>query len=128
MSLAEFRGPDWKPSTEGGISRPKPRKNQRTRAGAGTKAAIRGAKCRECRLCGYTRDVEPHHIIPRGRQGRWEFDNIVGLCNTHHRLVTENDAPTLRALAAALTDGEYAYVIDELGEGALERLFGVGER
>lgn len=118
--------PDWRPSTEGGIGRAKPLKNRRTRSGKGTLNAIRAAKCMNgCRLCPTAVGIEPHHLIPRARGGLWHFDNICGLCHDCHEKVTRNDPEKLAALAAALTDSEYAYVHDELGEGALERLFHV---
>lgn len=114
----------------GGIGRPKPLRNKRTRGGRATVAAIHAAKCKTCRLCGTIVFVTAHHLIPRGQGGRWHFDNIVGLCGSGttgcHGLVTGNDPAALAQLAAALTDSEYAYLIEEHGEGALERLFLVG--
>jgi hypothetical protein len=53
-------------------------------------------------------------------------DNIVPLGPTCHRKVTERHEIKLRKLAESLTDAEYAYVIAKLGEGGMERLFGVG--
>ena len=48
------------------------------------------------------------------------------LCSHHHADVTEyRHTRTLQRLAESLSDAEYAYVIGKLGEGALERLFGL---
>jgi 5-methylcytosine-specific restriction endonuclease McrA len=75
------------------------------------------------RLCCNT--LELHHIIPRSQGGDDVADNLLPLCSWHHGMVTLRDEGYLQNLAAALTDAEYAYVIGKLGEGALERLFGV---
>lgn len=120
--------PDPKPVTEGGIGRKKARRNQKTRGHVGTIAEIRAEKLSSgCRLCGALEPLEAHHLIPRGRQGRWVKDNIIGLCQACHALVTANDRPTLHRLAETLQqDGrEYDYLIGELGENAMERLFHV---
>lgn len=119
--------PDPRPQTEGGISRPKPLRNRRTRAGRGTIDAIRAAKANHCRMLNEFCDgpIEAHHLIPRARGGRWTFDNILGLCRLHHQAVTENKDGAREALAEQLWDSEYAFVIEALGEGAMSRLFGV---
>ena len=91
-------------------------------------AAIRSAKLRPCRLCGrssgYTLTL--HHLVPRDRHGDDVADNLVALCMDCHRYVEGGERDTLAALAASLTDAEYAYVVGKLGEGGMERLFGVG--
>lgn len=128
MSLSEFRGPDPRPVSEGGIGRKKARRNQRTRGHVGTIAAIRAEKCAgPCRLCGALEPLEAHHLIPRARLGKWVRENICGLCQDCHRLITDNDPDAKRRLAEVLQqDGdEYPYLVDELGEHALEILFGV---
>lgn len=93
--------------------------------------AIIEAKQGPCRVCakwgttsGYP--IEYHHIIPRSLGGDDVVDNVIPLCSVDHRLVTENKADRLRIVAESLTDAEYTYVIGKLGEGAMERLFGVG--
>jgi hypothetical protein len=72
--------------------------------------------------------VQYHHLIPRAQGGDDTADNIVPLSPEGHALVTLREPGALRRLAESLTDAEYAYVIDKLGEGALERLFGVMRR
>lgn len=94
--------------------------------------AIHAAKGRTCRLasdlCG--QGVQYHHIVERDAPhfGDDVADNIVPLCAWHHELVTYRMPNSLAALAASLTDVEYAYVVGKLGEGGMERLFGVGAR
>ena len=34
--------------------------------------------------------LEVHHIVPRGRGGRNDLDNLVSLCPGHHRWVETN--------------------------------------
>jgi hypothetical protein len=65
-------------------------------------------------------------LVSRSALGDDVADNIVPLCRVHHELITDHAAPARERLARSLTDAEYAYVIGKLGEGALERLFGVG--
>lgn len=69
--------------------------------------------------------VQYHHLVPRDQHGDDTADNIVPLCQRHHGFVTLRDYNTAHALAALLTDAEYAYVVGKLGEGGMERLFGV---
>lgn len=98
-------------------------------------AAIVTAKQGPCRVCldpaangrMYGR-IEFHHLVSRAQLGDDVPDNIVPLCPDCHLSVTSNNPVPLAALAASLTDGEYAYVIGKLGEAALERLYGVGVR
>ncbi len=87
---------------------------------------IRGAKFGPCRarsLDGCAGRIELHHIVPRAQGGDDVSANIAPLCTEHHRTVTSTEVG--RVLAESLTDAEYAYAIGKLGEGALERLFGV---
>jgi hypothetical protein len=96
--------------------------------------AIIAAKNGPCRVCEGrtgTRRFPPfgaefHHLVSRAQLGDDTEDNIVPLCSLCHAEVTGRFAPSLQALAANLSDAEYAYCIGKLGEGALERLFGVG--
>jgi hypothetical protein len=95
--------------------------------------AIIAAKTGPCRLCvtpssnghGF-RPVTFHHLVPRGLGGDDVEDNIVPLCVFDHMFVTAREPDTLAALAASLTDSEYAYVVGKLGESGPARLFGVG--
>lgn len=100
-------------------------------------AAIRAEKldAQPCRICDVVWGdrtelrfgrIELHHLVPRSRGGDDVAANLVALCWWHHDRVTRNVPSALRLLEAELTDQERAYVIGKLGEGALERLFGVG--
>jgi hypothetical protein len=55
--------------------------------------------------------------------------NLVALCGSGttgcHGLVEARDVLALAMLASRLRDEEYAHVVGQLGESALERLFGV---
>jgi 5-methylcytosine-specific restriction endonuclease McrA len=96
-------------------------------------AAIRAEKLAECRICAVygsqhfvqTAPLELHHLVSRAQGGDDVADNLVCLCWDHHVLVTSRLVDTLALLAANLTDAEYAYIIGKLGEGGIERLFGV---
>lgn len=112
--------PDWKAA--GGTRQPKKRGRARTTAADWRKLhAIKGDGCR---LCGQ-KPYELHHLISKARGGPDEAWNLCPLCPDHHRLVTDEDAPTLAELAAALHDDEYAGVVELLGQNGLERLFKV---
>jgi hypothetical protein len=110
--------PDFKQATG---AKPK----RRRRATPAEWRQLHAAKGGPCRVCGWPGRYELHHLIARARGGADTFDNLVPLCRDCHRLVTDENSIVKRALAAALTDGEYAYLIGKLGENALERLFGV---
>jgi hypothetical protein len=97
--------------------------------------AIQAAKLGPCRVCcdpgsngSQWGKIHMHHLIPRGAPyfGEDVADNIAPLCFDCHPRVTRREPEALRLLAASLTDAEYAYLIGKLGEGALERLYGVG--
>lgn len=89
---------------------------------------LREAKLDECRLCG---GVEPferlelHHLVPRSLGGDDVEDCLVPLCHPCHDCVTRRVPADLADLAESLSDAEYAYCIEKLGEGAMGRLFGV---
>lgn len=124
--------PDPKPATEGGIGRPKPKHGKRWRKVASRTewAAIVAAKYGPCRVCtrSYVR-VSYHHLVPRSLGGDDVAENIVPLCGdgvTGCHGEIESRLPVAgKLLAANLTDGEYAYCVAKLGEGAMQRLFGV---
>jgi len=91
---------------------------------------IIAAKGSTCRLANSACEggIEYHHLVRRGAPyfGDDLADNIVPLCELHHRNVTQGRPRSNRErLAASLSDAEYAYVIGKLGEGGMERLFGV---
>jgi 5-methylcytosine-specific restriction endonuclease McrA len=93
--------------------------------------AIIAAKGAHCRICQYLErpsgyGVEYHHLVSRKQGGDDVGDNIVPLCMAAHYQVTRREPWHLEQLARSLTDAEYAYVIGKLGEGGMERLFGVG--
>lgn len=93
-------------------------------------AAIRAEKLTGCRLAatecvGRARFAELHHLVPRSQGGDDVADNLVALCQSCHGRVFSRNAVPLAALAASLTDSEYAYVVGKLGEDAMSRLFGV---
>lgn len=96
-------------------------------------AVIAAAKLGPCRVCcdpcrnGKIYGLAQfHHLVPRSQMGDDVPDNIVPLCLFCHGDVTRRVSSSLRKLAESLTDAEYAYCIGKLGEGAIERLFGVG--
>ena len=94
--------------------------------------AIIAAKQGPCRVCcdpcsngaAFTL-VHMHHLVPRARGGDDVADNIVPLCSACHEQVTRGNPVDLEAVASSLTDAEYAYIVGKLGEGGIERLFGV---
>lgn len=106
-----------------------PKRPARIKADALGWLAIRTKKLGTCRAHAgreCTGRVELHHIVPRSWGGDDLPENILPLCQRHHLYVTERrDQAILDRVAESLTDDEYAYCIDKLGEGALERLFGV---
>lgn len=105
-----------------------PKRPARVKAGREEWVRLRRAKLGTCRLRGVGNcegRSQLHHLISRGRGGGDVASNLCPLCERHHRLVTLENGPTLAQLASRLTDDEYAHIITELGEGALERLFGV---
>src|SRR5439155_25945830 len=92
--------------------------------------AAKQAPCRVCRDADSNGSVHSsiqfHHLVPRSQGGDDVADNIVPLCQDCHGLATLRNPLVLEVLASKLTDGESAYVIGKIGEGALERLFGAG--
>lgn len=94
--------------------------------------AIMAAKIGPCRVCntpGHNGRLHGrivlHHLVTRAALGDDVADNIVPLCGVCHLEVSSARGDARAKLAASLTDGEYAYIVGKLGEGALERLFGV---
>lgn len=96
--------------------------------------AAKGSKCRlddewqadgSVTLFGRPVRIEYHHLVSRARGGDDVEDNIVPLCRDCHEAITRRKSMQMQMLARSLTDAEYAYVVGKLGEGAMERLFGV---
>lgn len=110
------------------------RRYRRKVASAKTWARITDAKIGPCRVCLdpasngrlYGR-IEFHHVVPRDAPwfGDDLEDNIVPLCRTCHEAVTKRSPRDCADLCAALTDAEYAYMIERVGEGAAERIYGI---
>jgi 5-methylcytosine-specific restriction endonuclease McrA len=92
--------------------------------------AAKGGPCRVCRDPASNGNLHSHvhfhHLVPRAQGGDDTADNIVPLCQDCHGLATLRNPLVLEVLARSLTDGEYAYIVGKLGEGGMERLFGVG--
>ncbi len=88
-------------------------------------AKCEGVPCRVCRIELQTFPLESHHLIPRDRHGDDLADNIVGLCAKCHGGVELREPAHCRLMLTRLSDAEYAYAVAKLGEGGLERLYGV---
>jgi 5-methylcytosine-specific restriction endonuclease McrA len=113
------------------------RRYRRKVASAKQWQAIQAAKLGPCRVCvapsrnggGFqSHRIQLHHIVPRDLGGDDVPENIAPVCGDCHGKITRRETTALHALAASLTDAEYAYCIDKLGEDALTRLFGVMSR
>ena len=94
--------------------------------------AIIAAKQGPCRVCGdpcsngrVFGTIQFHHLVSRAHGGDDVADNIVPLCPRCHEVVTRGWDTARELLAASLSDAEYAYVVAKLGEGGMERIFGV---
>lgn len=95
-------------------------------------AVIAAAKLGPCRVCchpGHNGSrfgkIQLHHLVCRSQLGDDVEENIVPLCLECHEYVTNRSPLELRELRESLTDEEVAYCIGKLGEGAIERLFGL---
>ena len=96
-------------------------------------ARIVAEKVGPCRVCcdpcsngSQWGKVQFHHLVSRAQGGDDVADNIVPVCAPCHEQLTRRNPVDLEAVAASLTDSEYAYVISKLGESGPARLFGVG--
>lgn len=110
-----------------------PKRPARIKASRARWVELRREKLGACRCYGVGLGpclgrVELHHIVPRAQLGDDLAANLAPLCTSHHRCITERHEQHLLRFAECLTDAEYAYCIQKLGEGALERLFGVMTR
>jgi hypothetical protein len=118
--------PRWKPvASDGGMGKKKLKGRQK--AGAKRWEEIRAAKLAPCRVCqpvGST-GSQLHHLVPRSQGGSDCESNIVPLCGPCHSLVTRGDREACARLRASLTDSEYAYAAEVLGEGRFERRYPV---
>lgn len=122
MSEFAFK-PDPKPPMSGGIGRKKPA--PRRRAGAARWAEIRERKLGPCRVCEGEFGVQLHHLVPRAQLGADTEANLVPLCRVCHDKVTRRDREACAVLRRSLTDQEYAYACERLGESVFERYYPV---
>ncbi len=82
------------------------------------------AKRGACRICSNgNAGICFHHLVPRDFGGDDVPDNIVPLCPDCHTLVTELDPAACLKLVSRLTDAEYAYAIQKMGENVFERVY-----
>lgn len=93
--------------------------------------AIIAEKQGPCRICGSSADngrlhghIQMHHVVPRVG-GDDLADNIVPLCPDCHDRVTRREPDSCCLLVFRLTDDEYCYAIDRLGEQVWERCYGI---
>lgn len=87
---------------------------------------IAAVKSKACRICNSDSPlVELHHLIPRSQLGDDVPDNIVSLCGDCHRGVHLREPAHCRLLLSRLSDDEYAYAVEKLGEGWAERVYGI---
>ena len=115
--------PDWK---EQQLARG-PKKPSRRRAGAKRWAEIAEKKQGPCRVCGgyALGGNQLHHLVSRAKLGSDCESNIVPLCGECHRRVTAYDREACAMLRRNLTDAEYAYANEILGEGRFEAIYPV---
>ena len=103
-----------------------PQRKARHRANATGWFEIAAAKRAPCRICGGDRwHIEFHHLIPRAQLGDDVPANIVALCPDCHRGVHLREPAHCRLLLPRLSDDEYAYAVEKLGEGWAERVYGI---
>jgi 5-methylcytosine-specific restriction endonuclease McrA len=93
---------------------------------------LRGAKLGPCRVCSEPASngvvfgrMHLHHVVARDHHGDDYAVNLVPVCPTCHDRLHVRDAAAARALLAALTDAEYAYMVKRGGEGYAERAYGL---
>lgn len=80
-----------------------------------------------CRLCFTSLPpLEAHHLVSRAALGDDVAENLVPLCPGCHAAVTTRAPGALRLLSSRLLVSERVYIVGKLGEGGMERLFGVG--
>src|SRR5689334_15180300 len=120
MSDFAFK-PDPKIATGKGGTGQKKYKARR-KAGAARWQEIRERKLGPCRVCkGESPAMQLHHLVPRAHLGADCESNLVPLCATCHDKVTRHDRSACAALRQSLTDAEYSYATEKLGETVFER-------
>lgn len=103
-----------------------PKTRGRQKAGKKRWEQIRTAKDGPCRICGGAPPNELHHLAPKGAAGGADTEsNLVPLCHHDHQRVTRYDREACAVLRRALTDAEYAYAVDVLGEARFESRYPV---
>ena len=70
-------------------------------------------------------DTQYHHVVSREDGGDDTYDNIVPLNQNAHDAVTRRDPVACLALVTTLTDAEYSYAVEKMGEGYFERAYGI---
>lgn len=123
--MASRFAPDPKLPQSGGIGRKKPA--ARRKVGAVRWAEIRERKLGPCRVCNGLRlgGHQLHHLVPRAHLGADTEANLVPLCRVCHDAVTRRDPFACAALRRSLTDAEYAYACERLGETTFDRYYPV---
>ncbi len=122
MSDFAFK-PDPKLPQSGGISRKKPA--GRRKAGSARWAQIREHKMGPCRVCDGLTGIQLHHLVPRAQMGSDTEANVVPLCRVCLDKVTRRDKEACELLRVRMTDEEYAYANERLGEDLFERYYPV---
>lgn len=69
-----------------------------------------------CELCGSSRSLEAHHIIPLALGGTDEKENILCVCKKCHALLTPNSLLTRMGLAPYVAEERFYKHFNELSE------------
>ncbi len=80
------------------------------------KAEVKAADGYRCRCCGSKDGVDCHEHKRRGAGGAITLANSYALCRVCHDLMTRRDKQACRALRLSLSDEEYSYESERLGE------------
>lgn len=102
-----------------------PARPKRVKASKGRWERIAESKQGPCRVCGGAPPNELHHVAPRSQGGGDTEANIVPVCSDCHRRITRYDKEACAALRRSLTDSEYAYANEMLGETRFEARYPV---
>lgn len=105
-----------------------PKRRPRHKASAKRWEEIAGKKQGPCRVCdGHgLGGNQLHHLVPRGPGlGADTEANIVPLCAECHRRVTAYDRDACAVLRRNLSDDEYSYAVEKLGEARFEARYPV---
>lgn len=106
-----------------------PKRPTRRKASKKRWEEIRDRKDGVCRICGGAPPNQLHHLASRGKNlGSDTEANLVPLCGVCHKRVTEYDLEACAILRRSLTDAEYAYTVEALGETAFEARYPVAYR